>query len=298
MKMDFLSNSKTGLRVLFYCALFTVCGSSYSANNSKNGGCMVSDFKMIAFGNENPRIREEMAKKWLLAKGAECNETQIKIIQTSAASWLGTSLSHELSIIIDGIKEAKIGGDATKLMEQYVPAITTFGPSIERSVNPQPRAPVVQSAGVGGTVAMGGVVAVNNNFDNDNEDDRRKLPPGKFTPGARPIISQYFDEIRGEKECPPFMKPDQQGLFCVTVRPNRLWKLGEPLDGQSIMTEIPLKLRERLSSAPMGHKYIQINEDILLINERSNVVTDMILDFGGGVPVKKAPPKSDPKPKK
>lgn len=91
------------------------------------------------------------------------------------------------------------------------------------------------------------------------------------------------------------MKPQEE--TCVTVRANRFWKIGEPLDGQSLTSEIPLKIREKLGSPPANHKYIQINEDILLININTNIVSDMILDFGG-IRVKKAQPQSGPKPNK
>lgn len=283
----------------FFRAFFTVnflifiSLPSFAAQKNGANNCMVSEFKMIAYMIGSPSEREEKAKKWLLNAGQKCNQTQLKIIQSSAPSWLGTSLSHELSVILENLQEAKLNGDATKLLELYMPAIKTFEPSVERSVNPQARAPLV--ANVAGGVVMGGVVAINNNIENEEDDEKRRIPNQKFSPESRGLISRFFDELRGDKECPPFMKP--QGEMCVTVRPNRTWKLGEPLDGQSMITDIPLKLRERLGAPPRGHKFIQINEDILLVNEKNNVVADMVLDFGG-VSVKKTPPTPDPKPKK
>lgn len=247
--------------------------------------CMVAEFKMITHTSNDPRIRQEAAKNWLLTKGAGCSEAQLKIIQSSAPTWLGTSLSTELSIIVDGLQEKKIGKDSAKLMGYYMPAIKTFTPTVETTVNPKAPAPVVQPSDAGNPV-VGGVVAVNNSFNRENDDESKDIKNARFSKKDRLTASKFFDELRGDKECPPFMKP--QGEMCTTVRPNRTWKRGEPLGDQSTVADVPLKLQERLGPAPRHHKYIQIDEDILLINEKTNVVADMILDLGG-VPVKPRP---------
>jgi hypothetical protein len=76
------------------------------------------------------------------------------------------------------------------------------------------------------------------------------------------------------------MKP--KGEKCISVRgANKQWKLNQPLESGVMAADISIGLREKLGAPPPNFKYMPVNEDILLVSERGNVVVGMILDFGG-----------------
>ncbi len=165
--------NRQALKLLIYLVLLFIIPPPILAQNVKGkSNCMVSEFKMLAYTNHNPTIREEFAKKWLLVKGLSCNQTQLKIIQLSAPAWLGTALSTEVSIIIDDLHESKFAGDANKLLEHYTPAMKNYAPTVDTFTNPQARAPIVSPQAGGGI--MGGVIALNKSPGNGEEEDKRK----------------------------------------------------------------------------------------------------------------------------
>jgi uncharacterized membrane protein len=163
------------LRVLAALSIWAYLAQpSWAQQKSSTSTCMVSEFKMIALRTGDPAGREENAKKWLLNTGPTCSLAQLKVIQSSAPSWLGASLSNELSILMESLQEAKLSGDSAKLSELFEPAIKTFEPSTVKTANPPARAPVVANPG-GGVVMMGGVPIVRD----PNAEFRPPINPGR-----------------------------------------------------------------------------------------------------------------------
>lgn len=269
------------------------------------GACTVADFKMLAHVNHNPQVRETAARNWLIRNGPGCNQAQLKIIQSSAANWLGSSLSPEISIIMDGLNERKIAGDQSKLVEYYLPAIKTFTPSVEKFSNPQAPAPVVQPMS-GLALGYGGMSAnsnVNNNiiYNGTDKDEKEKEPAKKyvFTDSQRKDVKDYFDKTRDDiacrdpnnKEwkkmnggscasgCPSSMI--KNGESCTSIRRSKKLAVGQPFPPVPMPKEIPIGLREKIGPNPEGHKYLQLYEDILLVRDADSVVVDIILDLGG-----------------
>lgn len=289
-----LDNAKSVVLALFLVATFFPAAA-----------CTVADFKMLAHANHHPQLRETAARNWLIRNGPGCNQAQLKIIQASAANWLGSSLSNEISIILDGLNERKIAGDQGKLVEYYLPAIKTFTPSVEKFSNPQAPAPVVQTMG-GLALGYGGMTAnsnVNNNiiYNVTDKDEKEKEPVKKFvfTDSQRNDVRDYFDNARDDiacrettnKEwgklnggncasgCPSSMM--KNGESCTSIRRSKKLAVGQPLPPVPMPKEIPIGLRQKMGPNPEGHKYLQLYEDILLVRDADNVVVDIILDLGG-----------------
>ena len=196
---------------LFLCAFYN---TAYAQRNQvSTGACMVAEFKMIAHNVMNPTARELAAKNWLLTTGTNCNEAQLGIINASAPSWLGTSLSHEISIILDGLMERKIYGDSRKLIEHYTPAVRSFPPSIETQTNPKSPPPVIRPISSEGGQYMGGVGGFGNIVSNviggqkdgeNNEPDNMRRDENKrslFTNEQKKMVSNYFNQTRPDFAC-------------------------------------------------------------------------------------------------
>lgn len=162
-------------------------------------------------------------------------------------------------------------------------------------------AQVAAPAVVAGAVAGGAATANNMNVtvqlgapaDNkaNAEDPRTKRDPNRsFSSAQRDAVRTFFEQQRDPKlECPPFTSKDRSNKVCVSVRGRaKAWKLNEPLDKVLGIKDIPMGLREVLGAPGPGFRYVQVMEDILLVEESTNMVVDMVLDLGG-VPVNPKP---------
>lgn len=52
------------------------------------------------------------------------------------------------------------------------------------------------------------------------------------------------------------------------------WKIGEPIPPQSVLTGVPDDLRASLSPLPVGHQYVEVDGDVVLVAVQSRVVVD------------------------
>ena len=301
---SYISKAKS---ILFCIVVNTIIGTGVVAATANQKNCTVAEFKMIAHSSNDPRTRESLAKDWLLKSGVNCGDEQLRIISASAASWLGTSLSHEVSIIIDSLIERKISGNPAKLMDYYMPTAANFAATVETIKNPKAPPPVVQPmSGVG----LGyGSMAVNNNVnsnmiynssdkESEKKDDAKKI---LFSAEQRNAVLEYFNRTRDDASCinrdvkdskkqkydsgncasgcPSSMM--KNGEFCSSIRRNNKLAVGQPLAFMALAKEIPLGLREKIGPNPDGFRYLMLYEDILLVKDGDNVVVDIILDYGG-----------------
>lgn len=267
------------LGVILACLPLVLVG--YASAQPRKEGCLVSEFKSISLGANDPVRKVELLKVWLAKNGRNCSETQARIIMSNSASWLGTALSVEISGIIEALYESKIANDETHMGELYLSKGKTFAPGVEVVKSGEPREPVVRQ-GPGATV-VGGVVGVIN--DGGREPSVTKPPPpARFTPEVVSVIRDFFDKLRGTRDCPPFMAPE--GRFCKSTRgQTKPYKLDQPLEPSPFITEIPEALKAQLPPPPHDHRYYQANEDIILVDMTRNVVVHAVVDYGG-VPAK------------
>lgn len=255
----------------------------------KPEGCVVGEFKAIALRGNTPDLKNEQIKQWLVSKGNGCNKVQKQIIMSNAPSWLGTAFSVEISGMIEGLYESEISKDESRMAEMYLSKGKSFKPGMEVTKNPEPRPPVVQQPAapvVAGNVAN--IVNENTLVVQEKELPKKEEPAPRFSQRDKMQVRKYFDELRGGKECPPFMKPGPDNLVCKSVRDfNRPYKLDLPYEQSPFINELPDPLRVMLSSPPRGFKYLHANEDIIMVNSETRVVVDAVIDYYG-VPVLKS----------
>ena len=123
------------------------------AQGSPAKGCFVAHFKSLALKTHNPQLRAELAEKWLKQNTPSCTQAQLSSMQANSPNWLGSSLTHEISSILEGAIEVSISGNP-ELMGRLYESTGKEGQSGSVTLtNPVARAPVVQPMSNNGVIA-------------------------------------------------------------------------------------------------------------------------------------------------
>lgn len=114
------------------------------AQRSQAQGCFVAHFKSLALKTHDPQQRAERAQKWLQQNTPSCTQVQLSSLQANSPNWLGSSLTHEISSILEGAIEASISGNPELMGRLYESAGKEGQSGSVTLTNPVARAPVVQ----------------------------------------------------------------------------------------------------------------------------------------------------------
>ncbi len=131
------------LALVWMSAAWVIAGPGVHAQTASS--CPLAEFRRIALTVANPTERTEAAKAWLTGRGQSCDINQLNLLQSNLAGWLGSALTGEITVMVEGLQEAKLSKDPAKLQELFNPAVKTFEPSLEVTTNPRPRPPVVNA---------------------------------------------------------------------------------------------------------------------------------------------------------
>ncbi|HEY0824239.1 MAG TPA: hypothetical protein VGD76_10665 [Ramlibacter sp.] len=105
----------------------------------------------------------------------------------------------------------------------------------------------------------------------------RKAPqPGAyFGDRNRDAVRAYYASAgKGGKACPPGLAKKNNG--CMPPGQAKKWDIGQPLPRDVVVYPVPSQLVVSLPPVPVGHKYVQVAGDILLIAIGSKMVVDGI----------------------
>ncbi len=91
------------------------------------------------------------------------------------------------------------------------------------------------------------------------------------------VRDYYNDQIRAGN-CPTGFSKKDGG--CEGPSRARQWAVGQPLPAGAVRFEVPPPLVAKLGKPPTGHRYVRVGADILLVSNRTKLVTDGILDLG------------------
>lgn len=105
---------------------------------------------------------------------------------------------------------------------------------------------------------------------------RKPLQPGAyFNDRSRDAVRKYYASAgKDGKACPPGLAKKNNG--CLPPGQAKKWQIGEPLPADVVWVAPPRQIVVSLPPVPVGHKYVQVAGDILLIAVGSKMVVDGI----------------------
>ena len=166
------------------------------AQGKPSSGCFVAQFKSLALKTHHPELRAERAEKWLQQNTPLCTKVQLSSIQANSPNWLGSSLTLEISAILEGAIEASILGNP-ELMGRLYESVGKEGQSGTVTLtNPAARAPVVQPMVNNGVISgsanygnISGNTTLNQNTNKLGNTNSNANPAGSNMVNAAPNTS-------------------------------------------------------------------------------------------------------------
>ena len=104
-----------------------------------------------------------------------------------------------------------------------------------------------------------------------HEEARVERP--SFHSSDRVVIHEYIAS-RYRPHCPPGLAKKHNG--CVPPGHIHHYVIGQPLPETIIYEPVPEELLMRLQPVPVGYRYVQVDNDVLLMAEASHEVIDAI----------------------
>ena len=93
-----------------------------------------------------------------------------------------------------------------------------------------------------------------------------------FTAGNRDAVHHYYASA---KKCPPGLAKKNNGCM-PPGQAKKQWAVGQPLPSSVVVYPVPQQIVVALPPVPVGHKYVQVAGDILLVAVGSMMVVDGI----------------------
>lgn len=297
-----------GLALLLSCSAWAQTRPAAPRPAAPAANCLVSEFRSMALGMHDVAERGRQATEWLQRNASACTEEQLGLIRSNRSAWMGTADSAQIMGLVDGALEARLKNHPEKLARMFAagpqrvsggdtlragdlaprPAPVVAGTPAVVTAAPQPvPLPVPVPVPVPAAGARGAMLPAQANPGNlaapANLAALKPPEVGKhFSAALRGAVREHFTANRGNSACPPgvILKSGR----CESPLSERAWKLGQPLpDGQS-PKELPATLQEKMGPAPAGHRYVQLDADLLLISNDTRVVVDSVLDLGQVAP--------------
>lgn len=99
----------------------------------------------------------------------------------------------------------------------------------------------------------------------------------RFGDQDRRVVRDYYGgQVRGGN-CPPGLA--KKGNGCLPPGQAKKWAMGRPLPRDVVYYDLPPDLVVRLPAPPMGHRYVQVAGDVLLIAVGTSMVVDAVQDI-------------------
>lgn len=120
--------------------------------------------------------------------------------------------------------------------------------------------------------------------DRDDRDDRQSRSGSSatvviqhFDDHRRTVARDYYRQHYSSGRCPPGLAKKNNG--CMPPGQARKWSRGRPLPRDVIFYDLPPALVIELGVPPIGHRYVRVAADILLIAVGTGMVVDAIEDL-------------------
>ncbi len=103
-------------------------------------------------------------------------------------------------------------------------------------------------------------------------------PAKFFTEKHWSAVRDFYNEQMRAGHCPIGFAKKEDG--CVPPSHARKWAVRKPLPSGAIRFDLPPALAAKLGKPPASHRYVRVGPDILLVSNRTKLVTDAVLDLG------------------
>ena len=125
--------------------------------------------------------------------------------------------------------------------------------------------------------------------DKDKGHGRGHGPPGQAVVVPQPIrvivpdrdrttVYTYYRTEFGAGRCPQGLA--KKGNGCLPPgQARKLWVVGQPLPPSVVYYPLPPVLVQQLAPAPPGYEYVQVDNDVLLMDIANRLVADAINDL-------------------
>jgi hypothetical protein len=127
--------------------------------------------------------------------------------------------------------------------------------------------------------------------DKDKGHGRGHGPPGQtvVVPQPQPVrvivpardrttVYTYYRTEFGAGRCPPGLA--KKGNGCLPPgQARKLWVVGQPLPPSVVYYPLPPVLVQQLAPVPPGYEYVQVDNDVLLMDMANRLVADAINDL-------------------
>lgn len=96
----------------------------------------------------------------------------------------------------------------------------------------------------------------------------------RFRDNDRRLINQYYRDEQRRGKCPAgFAKKKNR---CYAQGQAKRWQKGRPIAKHTRYYELPKRLHSQLSSYQDDYRYVRVDDDILMVDNVTNLVIDVI----------------------
>lgn len=107
--------------------------------------------------------------------------------------------------------------------------------------------------------------------------DQREVSRTYFTTQQRTVFVDYYSNEFREKGCPPGLAKKNNG--CLPPGQAKKWKRGQALPRDVVYEEVPQRVISVIGTPPVGHKFVRVANDILLMAVGTGMIIDAIEDL-------------------
>ncbi|MEO8544917.1 MAG: DUF1236 domain-containing protein [Burkholderiaceae bacterium] len=106
--------------------------------------------------------------------------------------------------------------------------------------------------------------------------ERKEIQPGTyFNDEQRTVVREYYvQNYSNGKKCPPGLAKKNNGCMPPGQAPH--WVVGQPVPRGVTVYAVPQPVIVQLPPAPYGYRYARIGGDIVLVQQQSNLIVDII----------------------
>jgi hypothetical protein len=99
----------------------------------------------------------------------------------------------------------------------------------------------------------------------------------------RQVVYRYYRSEYTSGRCPPGLAKKGNGCLppgqAYRPAPKPVWVVGQPLPPTVVYQPVPPVLVEQLEPVPPGYGYVQVDDDVLLMDMANRLIADVVRDL-------------------